>query len=167
MRTLLAVAALLLATSCATLINGRDQNVPVTSLPEGASIVVKCLGEGPREAGVTPAIVKIHRSSDGCRLTLSKDGYDDATVAFRRVPSRAGIANIVPSAALGVLSALAVALPVFLSDSASDGAVDTVGQLGYDAGSSVPYAVDEHTGAGYKQIPERVEVALVPSAPPP
>jgi hypothetical protein len=167
MRMLLAVAATLLATSCATLINGRDQDVPVTSLPEGASIVVECLSDGPRQAGVTPAIVKLHRSAEECRLTLSKDGYDDATVAFRRIPSRAAAANIAPSAVLGVLTGLVAAIPVALSDSGSENAVEAVGQAGYVAGSSVPYAVDERTGAGYRQIPERVELVLVPKPPPP
>jgi hypothetical protein len=60
---------------------------------------------------------------------------------------------------------LVIALQSSWSDSASDGAVEKV--VSYAAGSSVPYAVDEHTGAGYKQIPERVELVLVPNPPPP
>jgi hypothetical protein len=162
---LLAVAATLLATSCATLINGRDQDVPVTSVPEGASIVVECLGDGPRPAGVTPAIVKLHRSAEACRVMLSKDGYDDATVTFRRFPSRAAAANIAPSFILGALTELAAALPIALSDSGGSGkAAEAIGQAGYAAGSSAPYAVDERTGAGYIQMPERVELVLVARA---
>src|SRR5215468_3216744 len=93
---------LILGTSCATVIHGRYQSVPVSSSPAGADITVDCDGER-RNAGVTPAKVALPRRAEACSLTLTKSGYEPEHVSFERVPSKATIANVVPSLYLGVI----------------------------------------------------------------
>ena len=41
-------------------------------------------GKGPQSSGVTPATVSLRRGADGCKITVSKEGYEDATIAFAK-----------------------------------------------------------------------------------
>jgi hypothetical protein len=88
LKTLGALLAAILCMRCATAIHGRYQSVPVASVPPGASIAVAC-DRYRADAGVTPANVVLRRAGEGCSLTLTKPGYDQARVWFERVPSSA------------------------------------------------------------------------------
>ena len=161
MRTF-AAALLLLGTSCATAIHGRFQSVPVTSSPSGANIEVDCDGDR-HDAGLTPANVALPRGAKTCSLTLSKDGYEPKRVAFERVRSNAAMVNVVPSAYLSIIGGIIGFAATF-----DHGPVDPFigaaagGYLGWRA----PFAIDERTGAAWKQVPEEVIVPLEPSSPP-
>jgi hypothetical protein len=85
-RMLFALAVLSICTGCATIAHGRYQEVPVNSIPAGASVGVDC-GNGVQNAGVTPVTVKLKRNADKCGVTLSRDGYEDASATFARAIS--------------------------------------------------------------------------------
>ena len=158
MRILGVLLAFLLCTSCATVIHGRYQSVPVTSVPPGADVTVDCNGER-HDGGQTPTSVTLPRRSETCSLTLGKPGYEPAIVHFDRVDSRATMANLVPAIYLGVIGAV-VGFYFSIDNPVEPFAAAAAG--GY-AGGRAPYAIDEATGAAYKQVPEQVHVVLVPT----
>jgi len=152
---ILAALLLILGTSCATVIHGRYQSVPVTSSPAGARIAVDCGGD-TSDAGLTPAKVTLPRKAETCSLTLSKDGYEPRRVSFERVPSKARYANILPGVYLGVIGAV---IGFYASwDNRVDPVLTTAG--GAYLGWRAPHAIDEATGAAWKQVPEEVAVTL-------
>lgn len=86
MKRLSAILALSLATACSTMVNGTHQTIPVNSTPSGANVRVDC-GLKPEAAAmkiVTPATVELRRKTQPCLLTLSKEGYEDASIMFAR-----------------------------------------------------------------------------------
>lgn len=104
--SMLFASSALVLSGCGTIAHGRYQEVPVTSTPAGAHVSVDC-GKGVKDAGVTPAIVQLRRKSDRCLVTLSKDGYEESSLVFRR-----GLSGWV----WGNLLLPYVALPSFLVD---------------------------------------------------
>jgi len=155
----LALVATLLAAGCASMVNGRFQNVPVTSAPAHAAIALKCPGEEERHAGYTPATVTLRRGAEGCRITLTKLGYYDETIRFQRVPSPVAQLDALPGALLGSAAALVAALPTELV--AGEDAGNAAGAAAFNKGASAPFAIDEHSGAAFDQVPREVHVDLV------
>jgi len=151
-----ALLAALLASSCATAINGRFQNVPVTSTPSAAEVLVDCDGE--RHAAITPAVVTLRRSAESCSLTVSKPGYQTLFVRFHRETSLATLADAPPAAVLGVLGGL-MGLAMGYGDHRDIG---ETAEAGARAGASAPFALDACSGAAFKHVPERVDVVLAP-----
>ena len=68
---------------CATVAHGRYQQVPIASNPSGAAVSVDC-GRGAVAAGETPVVVKMPRKAPYCLVTLTRDGYQPATVTIGR-----------------------------------------------------------------------------------
>ena len=156
----IALLAALLAASCASMVNGKFQNVPVTSSPSHAAITLACPGREPQHAGYTPATIALWRGDDGCRITLSKLGYREETIRFRRVRSAVTALNAVPALLLGGVTGLAAYLPAELV--LPPDAADAIGDAAFAAGASVPFAIDERSGAAFEQVPNRISVELVP-----
>lgn len=80
MRTMLAAAALLSLTGCASIINGTSQEIAILSEPAGAEFRVVETGQ----TGTTPATVELKRGDgyfSGARYNVaySKPGYAGAT----------------------------------------------------------------------------------------
>lgn len=71
---LLALAAAGTLTGCATIVQGTDQRINVTSEPEGATVTVR-----GQEMGVTPTTLNLKRSRD-YEVLIELDGYDAITV---------------------------------------------------------------------------------------
>jgi len=82
-RMFLVIAVVCLASRCASVAHGRYQQVPVNSSPSGANVSVDC-GNGTQAAGQTPVTVNLKRNAEPCTLAVSKDGYEDAKVAFAK-----------------------------------------------------------------------------------
>jgi len=156
----IALLTALLAASCASMVNGKFQSVPVTSSPPHAAITLACPGEEPRHEGYTPATVTLRRGDDGCRITLTKLGYREETIRFRRVLSAVMALNAVPGLLLGGLTGLAAYLPAELV--LPPDAADAIGDAAFAAGANVPFAIDERSGAAFEQVPTRISVELVP-----
>ena len=148
--TLLLIPSLVLLSSCAVLMHGPNQMIPVASAPQGAEVYVD--GE---HMGITPMQVDLSRASVHT-ITL-KLGDLEREVLITNVPEGGSIALDIAPAALGgaglisVLAspseddfglkgiALAITIPIFLA-------------------SLTPLVVDASTGAWYELSPGEVFV---------
>src|SRR5687767_15948642 len=82
------IAAILLGSvlflgGCASIANGRFQQVPVISSPAGADVTADC-GRGAKAVGQTPVVVKVSRKADRCVITVDKAGYSEHSVVLKR-----------------------------------------------------------------------------------
>jgi hypothetical protein len=151
---------LLLLSSCATMVNGTTQQIPVTSDPPGAVVTVDC-GDAPLYGGLTPAVLNLERKAEPCFVTIAKEGYAEERVELRREISRAAKGNKVSGIVAGTILAVIGAAADFSSSGRIDG--DVVGVAfdgGMELGSAPGEAIDRHTGAGYKHVPGEVFVKL-------
>ncbi len=138
----------LFAQGCATVQNGRQQEVPVDSDPAGAAVVIHC--GRPQRAAVTPTTVRLPRRADPCSLTLTRPGFQPETVAFDSVPSRWVWANFAAPIAGGAVGATRQSDQAFV-----DHLIGVIlGGLGF--------AVDAVTRAMWELEPAKVERKLVP-----
>jgi len=80
---ILLLGSAVLLTGCATVAHGRFQQIPIASNPSGAAVTLDC-GRGIVDAGITPAVVKMPRKAQFCLVTLTRDGYQPATITFGR-----------------------------------------------------------------------------------
>lgn len=64
------VAVVVFTQGCATLHNGRHQEISVVSDPAGADVEVRC-GK-PQPAAVTPTTVRLPRRVEECSLVLTR-----------------------------------------------------------------------------------------------
>lgn len=85
-------------TSCATLINGRDQKVTIVSEPAGAIALV----DG-KEVGSTPVVVTLPRKEDHL-VTVSKEGYQEEDADVKRKLSGVTLLYLLPGGSLGLLA---------------------------------------------------------------
>lgn len=80
------LAAAMLASGCASIVDGTRQSVKVDSNPKGAEVYVTVMDDdaivSQTRAGVTPTTVALPRK-DGV-LVLKKEGYQDITVTPKR-----------------------------------------------------------------------------------
>jgi hypothetical protein len=174
-RALLAVAVLVSAARCATIANDTTEKIPVRSEPAGAVVSIEC-GNVPIYGGVTPTVITVPRAAQPCGITIAKEGYVETRVKFERQFSRAGAANKVAAAPVGVLFGL-VGMAIAGAAGTSYIDQDAIGNIGYDIGTSVgampANKIDEKSGGAYKQVPGEVNVTLeaqtaevTPPAPP-
>jgi hypothetical protein len=149
------LVALVLATGCGTIVNGRFQKVPVVSEPAGAAIAVAC-GDSPSDGGVTPATITLRRGVKSCSITLKKSGYAEQTIAFEREITGAFWANFSCGFAGAVIAGASKA-----SSGDSGAAADAVSNVPAIAGSiGVCMGIDYLTGSHYGFAPKSVNVAL-------
>ncbi len=140
--TLMAVIAVLLANSCASMNHGRSQVVLVESEPPGARILV-----GGEPAGVTPNFVKLKRRHGV--ITLDRDGFRPVVVEVPR--SVAASEGVLADVLLGGLL-LGVAGPWVLA-----------GTLGLDLATGAAWKLRGQVGATLE--PEPADVATTSSRP--
>jgi hypothetical protein len=102
MRFVLA-AALMLVTSCASIVHQTTQQIPVRSDPPGAAVTVACGDVANDPKLVTPTVVTVHRKPEHCAITLSKDGFDAKNVSLSRSMSGWYLGNIVFGGIIGLI----------------------------------------------------------------
>ncbi len=163
-RILLAAAVLVCAARCATIANDTTEKIPVRSDPSGAVVSIEC-GSAPVNGGVTPTVITVPRAAQPCGITIAKEGYVERRVKFERQLSRAGAANKVAAAPVGILFGL-VGMALASAAGTSSIAPDAIGNIGYDIGTSIGAMpgnkIDEKSGGAYKQVPGEVNVTLEP-----
>lgn len=168
MRVLAAALCALMSMRCATALHHELQEVPVSSTPERADVLLDC-GRGASSVGRTPMTVLLRRRDAGCSITLSRDGWYDAHVAFHRIPSAAALTNVVPALVAGAVVANSNIDFSAQNNSGAGNPAVSVSASGY--GSVAPAAVagvvftgglliDLGSGALFAQSPSRVEVTL-------
>jgi hypothetical protein len=154
----LLTAVAIVATGCATMINGKDQTLSVDSFPTGASIILDC-GDVPREGGNTPAKMKVQRAADRCLIFLSRDGYETKEVVLQHRTSRATALNGVfglPAAVVFGVAGVIIGSTIGLEDMGAEiGA-----EAGMNLGAGVAANVDK-SGGGWEWVPGRIFVTLV------
>jgi hypothetical protein len=163
-RTAFALLITLTSVRCATVAHGRYQTVPVSSNPADAAVRATCGNDPAVDAGVTPATVRLRRGAT-CSLTLTKSGYRSETVSFRRARSGVFYANVVPGVVAGTVAGAGEAVGSLLATDSNNNAANGAFAAGFVLGTAIPMLIDHTTGAMYKQVPERVDVTLVPATP--
>lgn len=141
-------AVVVFTQACATVHNGRHQEIRVVSDPAGADVEVRC-GK-PQAAVVTPATVRLPRRVDECSLVLTREGFQSETVVFDSVPSGWVWANFAAPIAGGAVGATRQSDQAF---------VDFL--VGAFLGG-VGIGIDAITGAMWELEPAVVERKLVP-----
>lgn len=158
MRILIVAFVALSSFGCATIVNGRDQEIPVTSDPPGAAVSLSCDGVPATIVGTTPATVKLRRKAESCVIEVAHPQYAARTVALERKLSRAVYGNVVPGATVtfaGIITAVLQALDGRGEDRSS---LIVIGAAAL--GFGVPLAIDNATGAMFKHEPERIDIEL-------
>ena len=142
------LAALVLFTQgCATVHNGRHQEVSVVTDPAGANVEVRC-GK-PQPVAVTPTTVRLPRGAEECSLILTRPGFQSETVVFDPTPNRwvwANFAGPIIGGASGSTRHSDQAFIDFLIGAVLGGA---------------GFGIDAITGAMWEVEPARVERKLV------
>lgn len=93
--SLCAVAALL--SSCGTIINGKNQDIGVSSNPAGATVTV----DG-RNMGETPCNLQLNRGNSHS-IVLSKEGYQSASATLSKSVSGWTWGNLLIGGIVGVV----------------------------------------------------------------
>src|SRR3954470_22478531 len=97
------IAVVILTTGCATVHNGRYQEISVVTDPPGASVDIRCGASQP--AAVTPTTVRLPRGVRQCSLNLTHPGFQSETVLFDSTPSGWVWGNFAAPAVGGVVGA--------------------------------------------------------------
>lgn len=142
------VAVVLFAQGCATVHNGRHQEIRVVTDPAGANVEVHCGKAQP--AAVTPTTVRLPRRVEQCSLTLTRPGFQSETVVLDSSPSVWFWANFAGPIAGGLSGATRHSDQAF---------VDFL--LGAFLGGA-GFGIDALTGAMWELEPASVERKLVP-----
>lgn len=141
------VAVILFTQGCATLHNGRHQEISVVTDPPGASVEVRC-GK-PQPAAVTPTTVRLPRRVEECSLILTRPGFQSETVVFDSSPSVWVWGNFAAPIVGGTVGATRHSDQAFVDF--------FIGALLGGAG----FGIDALTGAMWQLEPEKVERKLV------
>ena len=95
---LLAAAELLLLTSCASVIHGTRQTIPVASVPSDAKVYVQDV-----HVATTPGKIEVRRKDEGITLRFEKDGYKSVEVQLSRKLSGAAFGNLALGGVIGLI----------------------------------------------------------------
>jgi hypothetical protein len=142
------VAVMILTQGCATVHNGRHQEISVVTDPAGANVEVRC--GRPQPAAVTPATVRLPRRVEECSLLLTRPGFQPETVVFDSTPSGWVWLNFAGPAVGGTVGATRHSDQAFID-------FLTGALLG-----GIGFGVDALSGAMWQLEPDRVERKLTP-----
>jgi len=99
---IIAVLLLFFLAGCATIANGTDQNVSITSTPSEAEITVKNAGGIEVFTGKTPAQVKLARSSSYV-VTVKLDGFKESQVMINKSFNTVFLGNLICGGVIGMI----------------------------------------------------------------
>jgi hypothetical protein len=142
------IAVVMFTQGCATLHNGRHQEIRVVTDPAGANVEVRCGKVQP--AAVTPVTLRLPRRVEECSLILTRPGFQSETVVFDSSVGRWVWANFAGPIAGGTIGATRHSDQAF---------VDFL--LGAVLGGA-GFGIDALTGAMWQLEPAAVERKLVP-----
>ncbi len=93
--------ALLLATGCSTIYEGRTQTVQINTNPSKASCDVKRMGEVIASVQSTPSSVLVEKSKYDVTIVCNKNGYEEATYIDHSGTAGATWGNIIAGGFIG------------------------------------------------------------------
>jgi hypothetical protein len=88
-----------LLTGCATIVNGRFQNVAVNTQPPGAHCVLS--NDKGQWQVTTPHIASVHRSANDLKIVCQKPGYRDSSDRIQSSAKKMILGNAVFGGVLG------------------------------------------------------------------
>jgi hypothetical protein len=161
----LLAASLFLLQSCATIVQGTSQKIPVTSAPIGARVLV----DG-KDMGTTPLTLKLGKKKPRV-IRIEKEGYNPHIIrVMRKKPSQFSLA-VFGNAAIG--APFGAVLGPKLVNANADDLGEAIGQaIGQWFFYSVLVAtavalplllVDHITGAAYSLSPKSLDIVLAPA----
>jgi hypothetical protein len=155
----LLAAALFLLQSCATIVQGTSQKIPVTSAPIGARVLV----DG-KDMGTTPLMLKLKRKKPGV-IRIEQEGYNPHEIRItRNKPKRYSWTNLgiaLLTTPLGI-----VVGPKLVKE--ADTFPEAWGKYILYASlvslaAAIPLLVTDYaTGSAYSLSPKSLEVTLTP-----
>ena len=154
------VISVFLFQNCATFIRGTSQEIPVTSNPSGAKIIV----DG-KEMGYAPLLLKLKRKKKSYVIRIEKQDYNLLEIKIIRKPSAllSVLGNIFPWGIIGGYVGWRIA-DVLLEDAEFTGgnlmAYFGIPAAGFILGLVGAAAVDGISGAAYKLSPKELNVTL-------
>lgn len=105
MKTILLLPIILLPllslTGCATIVNGRYQQVTVQTQPPG-SYCVLTNDKGRWVVNSTPNTVNVHRSMDNLHITCQKPGYKSDVATYTSHATAIVLGNVLAGGVIGV-----------------------------------------------------------------
>jgi hypothetical protein len=148
------IAIVPMLAGCATVLKNPAEAIAVDSKPSGAQAVIQCAGD-VRASGVTPARITIPRASDGCVLSISREGYATKKLPLERGYNGAYWSNfaLLP----GIPLALFLTPPRSREDRVAQGVVVATGLAG-----ALGFVVDRNNGRGFRHFPDEVNETLEP-----
>ena len=151
----LIVSSVFFFQSCATIIRGTSQEIPVTSNPQGAKIIVD--GE---EIGYAPLILKLKRKKKSHIIRVEKQGYNPLEI---RITRKTSVGPIIGDLLLGGSMVFVYGLGYFRSDLSND-LPSTLGWVCLIGGGvlllTAPFIVDIISGADHVLSPKEINVTL-------
>lgn len=96
----LAGGAVVLLTSCSSIIEGRSQTLSFTSSPVGAACALTRNGV-PIGNVTTPGGVVVEKTKHNIQVVCSKEGYEDSTVLLKSEVAGATFGNILLGGGIG------------------------------------------------------------------
>lgn len=87
------LSSIVLLSGCATITNGRYQQVTVATQPQGASCVLKN-NKGTWNVKSTPETIEVHRSMDDLHVACKKPGYKDTPSTVKSTTKKMIAGNI-------------------------------------------------------------------------
>jgi hypothetical protein len=99
----LAVAGCLLMSPCATIVNGSNQSVTVSTDPPGASCKLTRQGETVGAIALTPGSVQVSKSKNDLSVVCEKSGFQTATISKSPSFGGATFGNIVAGGPIGAI----------------------------------------------------------------
>lgn len=98
---ILVTTSIILLSGCATVLNGRYQNVAVQTQPTAADCMLTN-DKGHWSVSSTPGLIKVHRSNDALHVTCRKEGYTTTTQIIDSHIKAAMLGNILAGGLIGV-----------------------------------------------------------------
>jgi hypothetical protein len=131
MKSLFVASAVVLALSgCATVFNGKTQNVVLSSVPAGAAVSVTNRAGDNIHTGVTPVTLTLNRGAgyfqpETYTVTLTKDGFAPKTLTFTGTVSGWFIGNILFGGLIGMLAVDPITGAMFTFPASVSGTLET------------------------------------------
>lgn len=133
---------------CATVLTRPVERIAVASIPDGAQVSLRCNGL-VAPSGTTPSFIEVHRRAENCAVTLTKDGFEPATVPLGDGINRTYWGNLLLDGGVlyAVLGASLVSTPAAFF-------------VGVGLAGSAPWFVDIIDGRKHEHNPKRISVVL-------
>ena len=152
----IASAAVLALSGCASIFNGKTQSVVVSSVPAGATALVTNRAGEQVHTGVTPVTLTLNRGAgyfkaENYTITLTKAGYDTKQLTLSGSVSGWYIGNILFGGLIGMLAVDPVTGAMYTFPETTSADLQTEGTKSSQAGQPLTIVSTETLSAAQMQ----------------